>query len=173
MEKQQQSSTRKERRRFFWNSSQPGLVDRQPQSISNFIQNLQIFGVFFNPQASLEPTHVSPFVRPLVHQSVGPSHFRISLLSASLVALREKVKKADPNNFGSGWDFLKLKLVLFPDKNGPLQRESQWIFFWLKLFGPKLFANSLGKHILTSFKNFDQSRLFLFWIFQFLSLQAL
>ena len=45
--------------------------------------------------------------------SVGPSHFRISILSAYLVALREKLKKADPNHFSilgldSGYDFLKL-----------------------------------------------------------------
>lgn len=47
--------------------------------------------MFLETQVSLAPTHVC--------LSVGPSHFRISILSASLVALREKLKKADPNFF--------------------------------------------------------------------------
>ena len=42
-------------------------------------------------EASLAPTHVSLLI--------GPSHFRISILSASLVALRKKLKKTDPNIF--------------------------------------------------------------------------
>ena len=49
-------------------------------------------------QVSLAPTHVSPSVR----WSIG---FPISILSASLVALHEKLKKTDLNffslNFGS------------------------------------------------------------------------
>ena len=38
-------------------------------------------------------------VCPLVRPSVRWSHFRISTLSASLVALREKLKREDPNYF--------------------------------------------------------------------------
>ena len=34
-----------------------------------------------------------------VRPSVGRSHFRVSILSPSLVALCEKMKKADPNYF--------------------------------------------------------------------------
>ena len=43
---------------------------------------------FLDAHASLAPTHVC--------LSVGPSHFRISNLSASLVALRKKLKKRTP-----------------------------------------------------------------------------
>ena len=46
---------------------------------------------FLDAQASLAPTHLCP--------SVGPSHFRISNLSASLVVLRENLKREDPNYF--------------------------------------------------------------------------
>ena len=49
------------------------------------------YRVFLDAQASLAPTHLCP--------SVGPSHFRISNLSASLVVLREKLKREDPNYF--------------------------------------------------------------------------
>ena len=48
---------------------------------------------FSDTQVSLGPTHV--------RLSVGWSYFRISILSATLVALREKLKKADPNNFSN------------------------------------------------------------------------
>ena len=53
---------------------------------------------FLDTQVSLAPTQ---WVVPMsdVSPSVGWSHFRISILSASLVALREKLKKADPNYF--------------------------------------------------------------------------
>ena len=44
---------------------------------------------FLDAQASLAPTHVC--------LSVGRSHFRISNLSASLVALRKKLKTENPN----------------------------------------------------------------------------
>ena len=47
--------------------------------------------IFLDAQASLAPTHV--------RVSVGPLHFRISILSASLVALREILKREDPNYF--------------------------------------------------------------------------
>ena len=53
--------------------------------------------MFLDAQASLAPTQVS--------LSVRWSHFQISNLSASLVALREKLMREDPNyfvNFGSG-----------------------------------------------------------------------
>ena len=46
---------------------------------------------FLDAQASLAPTHVC--------LSVGRSHFRNSKLSASLVALPEKLKKGDPKYF--------------------------------------------------------------------------
>ena len=55
--------------------------------------------------ASISSTYPCLSVRPSVGPSVRPSHFRISNLSASLVALREKLKRDDPNyfvNFGSG-----------------------------------------------------------------------
>ena len=45
--------------------------------------------------ASISSTYPCLSVRPLV----GWSHFRISNLSASLVALREKLKREDPNYF--------------------------------------------------------------------------
>ena len=51
---------------------------------------------FLDAQASLASTPVSPLVRWY--------YFRTSILSVSLVALREKLKKADPIyffNFGS------------------------------------------------------------------------
>ena len=54
---------------------------------------------FLDEQESLAPTHVSPSIYPSVHMSVCRSHLRISILLASLVALHEKLKKADPNNF--------------------------------------------------------------------------
>ena len=63
--------------------------------------------MFLDAQASLAPTQVSLSVRP----SVGPSHFRISNLSASLVALREKLKREDPNYFSI------LGLGVFDPKN--------------------------------------------------------
>ena len=47
--------------------------------------------VFLDTHVSLAPTHVC--------LSVGKSYFRISILSASLVALREKLKREDPNYF--------------------------------------------------------------------------
>ena len=53
------------------------------------------YRVFLDAQASLAPTHIRVSVRP----SVGLLHFRISNLSASLVALREKLKREDPNYF--------------------------------------------------------------------------
>ena len=58
--------------------------------------------LFLDAQASLAPTHVRC---PSVRRSVRPSHFRISNLSASLLALRERLKREDPNiffSFGSG-----------------------------------------------------------------------
>ena len=48
---------------------------------------------FLDAQASLAPTHVCLSVGPLVRWS----YFQISILSASLVALSEKLKNADPN----------------------------------------------------------------------------
>ena len=47
--------------------------------------------LFLDAQASLAPTHVCP--------SVGKSYFWISILSVFLVALREKLKREDPNYF--------------------------------------------------------------------------
>ena len=49
--------------------------------------------------ARVSSTYPCQSVRPSVRPSVRWSHFRISNLSASLVALREKLKKADPNYF--------------------------------------------------------------------------
>ena len=63
---------------------------------------------FLDAQASLAPTQVS--------LSVRWSHFQISNLSASLVVLREKLKREDPNNFynfGSGF-FLNQKNFFDP-----------------------------------------------------------
>ena len=47
---------------------------------------------------SLAPTHVCLSVRPLVRWSVRDT-FEFSIISASLVALREKLKREDPNYF--------------------------------------------------------------------------
>ena len=55
--------------------------------------------IFLDTHVSLAPTHVCLSVGP----SVRPSHFRISILSASLVALREKLKREDPNYFFQFW----------------------------------------------------------------------
>ena len=50
---------------------------------------------FLDTHVSLAPTHVCLSVHP----SVSPSYSRISILQASLVTLREKLKREDPNYF--------------------------------------------------------------------------
>ena len=52
---------------------------------------------FLDTQVSLAPSHVCV--------SVGLWHFWISILSASLVALLEKLKKTDPNYLLSSWNY--------------------------------------------------------------------
>ena len=52
-----------------------------------------VWGIFRHARVS--STYPCQSVGPLVR----PSHFRISNLSASLVALREKLKREDPNYF--------------------------------------------------------------------------
>ena len=64
---------------------------------STSLSFLFVISSFLDAQASLAPTHVCLSVRWSVRPLVRPSHFRISNLSASLVALREKLKKVDPN----------------------------------------------------------------------------
>ena len=97
-----------------------------------------VFNVpFLDAQASLAPTQVSLSVRP----SVRRSHFRISNLSASLVAFREKLKREDPNYFfnivsGCFWpkNFFDSKTFFWP-KNFFDPKT----FSTKKLFGPKNF----------------------------------
>ena len=73
-----------------------GFFDRAANIYSLFLKRVLLNSVFLDAQASLAPTHVRC---PSVRRSVRPSHFRISNLSASLVALREKLKREDPNYF--------------------------------------------------------------------------
>ena len=64
---------------------------------------------FLDAQASLVPINVLPSVRT--------SHFQISILSASLVALRGKLKKVDPNDFS----ILSLGVMWEKSQNGGLR----------------------------------------------------
>ena len=89
------------------------------KALLNF--ELQSLNKFLDAQASLAPTHVR-------FPSVRWSHFRISNLSAFLVALREKLKREDPNYFsilGLG------KIIFFYPKNTFLTKK---IFLTQKTF---------------------------------------
>ena len=89
--------------------------------------------LFLDTHVSLAPTHVCLSVGPLVRRS----HFRISNLSASLVALREKLKRDDPNYFFQFWVWVFLTQFFLTQKLFWHQK-----FFWQKFSEfPKNFSD--------------------------------
>ena len=67
-------------------------LSRASECFKTFLRlYIRLAGIFLDAQASLAPTHLCPSVRWW--------YFWISILSVSLVALREKLKRDDPNYF--------------------------------------------------------------------------
>ena len=135
------------------------------------------FHLFLDTHVSLAPTHLRCW---LVGWLVGWSHFWISILSESLVALHEKLKREDPNYFsilgpgkiswnwsGGGGGGGGVLGVFYPKKTF-LTRKLFWPkkLFWLektfltqKLFGPQNFFDPQKIFDLKNF--FDPKKTFL------------
>ena len=74
---------------FLWSFAKP--PPRPPPPPGMVFLQIKKLPLFLDTHVSLAPTHVC--------LSVRKSYFRISILSVSLVALREKLKREDPNYF--------------------------------------------------------------------------